>query len=138
MTDTVPDYPTEIQTYELVFPEHANPHGAAFGGHVLGLMDKVGWYAATRAAKCAMVTIAVEKVEFKVPIRVGDLLELRGRILRVGRTSILVLVEVFRTKFGSHDQAILATTGQLTFVAVDEKGTPMVHGLPAYAAQEHP
>ena len=137
MSESAPDYPTEIQTYELVFPEHANPSGAAFGGHVLGLMDKVGWYASTRAAKCAMVTIAVEKVEFKVPIRVGDLLERRGCILRVGRSSILVLVEVLRTKFGSHDQAILATTGQLTFVAVDERGNPTAHGLKPYTAPDY-
>jgi len=63
----------EARTLELVFPEHTNPLGAAFGGFVLGLMDKVGSYAAARRAKRPVVTVAVGSVEFKVPIRTGDL-----------------------------------------------------------------
>lgn len=77
----------EARTLELVFPEHTNPLGAAFGGFVLGLMDKVGSYAAARRAKRPVVTVAVGSVEFKVPIRTGDLLEVVARVVRVGRTS---------------------------------------------------
>ena len=90
----------EARTLELVFPEHTNPLGAAFGGFVLGLMDKVGSYAAARRAKRPVVTVAVGSVEFKVPIRTGDLLEVVARVVRVGRTSLTVEVEVYKERFG--------------------------------------
>jgi uncharacterized protein (TIGR00369 family) len=90
----------EARTLELVFPEHTNPLGAAFGGFVLGLMDKVGSYAAARRAKKPVVTVAVGSVEFKVPIRTGDLLEVVAKVVRVGRTSLTVEVEVYKERFG--------------------------------------
>ncbi|KGQ21627.2 acyl-CoA thioesterase [Thermus filiformis] len=114
----------EARTLELVFPEHTNPLGAAFGGFVLGLMDKVGSYAAARRARRPVVTVAVGSVEFKVPIRSGDLLEVVARVVRVGRTSLTVEVEVYKERFGGEER-LLATHGQLTYVAVDEKGQPV-------------
>lgn len=115
----------ELQTYELVFPEHANPNGAAFGGFVLGLMDKVASYAAAKHARNPVVTVAVGSVQFKVPIRVGDLLEVKAAVVACGRTSISVDVDVYRDTFGGKDDnRVLATSGRLTFVAVDDKGQP--------------
>lgn len=116
---------TEIRTFELVFPEHTNPGGAAFGGFVLGLMDKVGSYAAARFAASPVVTVSVGEVIFKVPIRTGDLLEVVSRVVGHGRTSIRVEVEVWRERFGGGaDTRELATTGGLVFVAVDDDGRP--------------
>ncbi|SDE79967.1 acyl-CoA hydrolase [Thermus arciformis] len=115
----------EARTLELVFPEHTNPLGAAFGGFVLGLMDKVGSYAAARRAKKPVVTVAVGSVEFKVPIRTGDLLEVVARVVRVGRTSLTVEVEVYKERFGEENGRVLATKGTLTYVAVNEKGEPV-------------
>ena len=110
----------EARTLELVFPEHTNPLGAAFGGFVLGLMDKVGPYAAARRAKRPVVS-----VEFKVPIRTGDLLEVVARVVREGRTSLTVEVEVYKERFGEGNGRVLATQGVLTYVAVNEKGEPV-------------
>lgn len=115
----------EARTLELVFPEHTNPLGAAFGGFVLGLMDKVGSYAAARRARKPVVTVAVGSVEFKVPIRTGDLLEVVARVVRVGRTSLTVEVEVYKERFGQENGRVLATRGELTYVAVDAKGQPV-------------
>jgi len=114
----------EARTLELVFPEHTNPLGAAFGGFVLGLMDKVGSYAAARRAKKPVVTVAVGSVEFKVPIRTGDLLEVVAKVVRVGRTSLTVEVEVYKERFGENGR-VLATRGVLTYVAVNERGEPV-------------
>jgi acyl-CoA hydrolase len=114
----------EARTLELVFPEHTNPLGAAFGGFVLGLMDKVGSYAAARRAKKPVVTVAGGSVEFKVPIRTGDLLEVVAKVVRVGRTSLTVEVEVYKERFGENGR-VLATRGTLTYVAVNERGEPV-------------
>jgi len=116
---------SEARTLEMVFPEHTNPLGNAFGGFVLGLMDKVGSYAAARRAQKPVVTVAVGRVEFKVPIRAGDLLEVVARVERVGRTSLTVQVEVFKERFGGGAATrTLATHGELVYVAIDEQGRP--------------
>jgi acyl-CoA hydrolase len=113
---------TEARTLELVFPEHANPGGNAFGGFVLGLMDKVGSYAAIRRARKRCVTVRVGEVVFEVPIKVGDLLEVVAKVVRVGRTSITVEVEVYRENL--KEAKVLATRGNLTYVAIDVEGRP--------------
>ena len=111
------------KTLELVFPEHANPGGNAFGGFVLGLMDKVGSYAAIRRSRKRCVTVRVGEVVFEVPIKVGDLLEVVAKVVRVGRTSLTVEVEVYRENL--REAKILATRGNLTYVAVDSEGRPV-------------
>lgn len=113
---------SEARTLELVFPEHANPGGNAFGGFVLGLMDKVGSYAAIRHARKRCVTVRVGEVVFEVPIKIGDLLEVVAKVVRVGRTSLTVEVEVYRENL--REPKVLATKGNLTYVAVDEQGRP--------------
>jgi uncharacterized protein (TIGR00369 family) len=115
---------SEARTLELVFPQDTNPLGAAFGGYILGLMDKVGSYAASRRAGAPVVTVAVGQVEFRIPIRAGDLLEVVARVQKVGRTSLTVEVEVYKEKFGFTGQ-VLATHGSLTYVAVDAEGQPI-------------
>ncbi len=115
----------EARTLELVFPSHANPMGNAFGGFVVGLMDKVGSYAAVRRAKKPVVTVAIGQVEFHVPIKVGDLLEVVARVERVGRTSLTVRVEVYKERFKGSEDRTLATHGELVYVAVDEAGRPV-------------
>ena len=115
----------EARTLELVFPSHANPMGNAFGGFVVGLMDKVGSYAAVRRAKKPVVTVAIGRVEFHVPIKVGDLLEVVARVERVGRTSLTVRVEVYKERFVGDEDRTLATHGELVYVAVDGEGKPV-------------
>jgi len=116
---------SEARTLEMVFPEHTNPLGNAFGGFVLGLMDKVGSYAAARRAAKPVVTVAVGRVEFEVPIRAGDLLEVVARVVRVGRTSLAVQVDVYKERFGGGEETRkLATRGELVYVAIDEQGRP--------------
>jgi len=110
------------RTLEMVFPEHANPGGFAFGGFVLGLMDKVGAYAAIRRAHKRCVTVRVGEVVFHVPIRVGDLLEIVAKVAKIGRTSLTIEVEVYRENLS--EPKTLATRGNLTYVAVDKDGKP--------------
>lgn len=110
---------------ELVFPKDTNYLGTAFGGFVLSLMDKAASVAAVRHAGPggAVVTARMDGVDFRTPIRVGDAVALDARVVRVGRSSMTIQVDVYRETMASGEQE-LATTGLFVFVALGEDGTP--------------
>lgn len=108
---------------EMVFPEQANHYGTLFGGHALSLMGKAAFVAATRCARCAVVMATSEKVEFHQPIRVGEMVELTAEVVRVGRSSMTVAVEMVVEALVSGDRRI-AVRGAFEMVAVDERGRP--------------
>ncbi|GGL06909.1 hypothetical protein GCM10010844_27130 [Deinococcus radiotolerans] len=108
---------------ELVFPKDTNYHGTAFGGWVLSLMDKAASIAAVRHAGGNVVTARMDGVDFHVPIRVADAVALDAQVVRVGRTSMTIRVDVYREHMPTGDQE-LATTGFFVFVALDEQGRP--------------
>jgi len=109
---------------ELVFPDQTNHIGTLFGGHALAMMDKAAFLAATRLARRTMVTVASDRVEFQVPVRAGQLVELIARVARVGRTSVTVNVEMYAEELLSGER-VLATTGSFVFVAIDEESRPV-------------
>lgn len=108
---------------EVVFPKDTNYHGTAFGGWLLSLMDKAASMAAVRHAGGAVVTARMDGVDFRLPLRVGDAVALDARVLKVGRTSMTIQVDVYREHMASGEQE-LATTGTFVFVAIDEAGKP--------------
>ncbi len=113
----------EVHLAELIMPNHTNHQGTLFGGHALGLMDHAGWVAATRCARHTMVTVASDRVEFKVPVRAGQLVELVARVTKVGRTSVTVGVDMYAEEVLSGERR-LATSGSFVFVAIDDDGRP--------------
>ena len=114
----------EVHLAEIIMPNRTNHHGSLFGGHALGLMDHAGWVAATRYARRTMVTVASDRVEFKVPVYAGQLVELVARVTKVGRTSVTVAVDMFAEEVASGARR-LATSGSFVFVAIDEEGQPV-------------
>ena len=108
---------------ELVFPKDTNYHGTAFGGWVLSLMDKAASIAAVRHAGGNVVTARMDGVDFHVPIRVGDAVALDAQVVKVGRTSMTIRVDVYREDMPTGEQE-LATTGYFVFVALDEHNRP--------------
>ncbi|MFC5847115.1 acyl-CoA thioesterase [Deinococcus petrolearius] len=108
---------------ELVFPKDTNYHGTAFGGWVLSLMDKAASIAAVRHAGGNVVTARMDGADFHMPIRVGDAVALDARVVRVGRTSMTIRVDVYREHMASGEQE-LATTGMFVFVALGDDGRP--------------
>jgi uncharacterized protein (TIGR00369 family) len=114
----------EVRLAELVMPNHTNHVGTLFGGHALGLMDHAGWVAATRCARRTMVTVASERVEFKVPVRAGQLVELVAKVAEVGRTSVRVGVDLFAEDVATGERR-LATSGSFVFVAIGDDGRPV-------------
>jgi acyl-CoA hydrolase len=123
MRDDVPSQFEDVRLAEIVMPNHTNHHGTLFGGHALGLMDHAGWVAATRCARRLMVTVASDRVEFKVPVWAGELVELVARVTRVGTTSVTVSVDMFAEDVATGDRR-LATSGSFVFVAIDDDGRP--------------
>lgn len=114
----------QARLMEVVFPGDTNHLGSAFGGHILSLMDKVAAFAAWRLSRAeAVVTASIDRVDFKVPIRQGDILELIGQVEGIGHSSMRVRVEVFREDRRTGLQS-LATVGHFVMVALDESGLP--------------
>ncbi len=108
---------------EIVYPEDTNSQGTLFGGHALSLMDRLAFIVASRFTRLPVVTACSEKVEFRSPVKQGEMIELIGTVTEVGRTSLRVRIEMHREDLLSGDRSI-CTTGKFVMVAVNEEGRP--------------
>ena len=111
-------------TVDTVFPHHANPLGTLFGGHVMKLMDVNASIACTRFCRKPVVTASTEPVDFRNPIFVGEIIEVRSRVAWVGRTSMIVRCEVHGENPLTGERR-LCTIGHLNFVAIGDDGRPV-------------
>lgn len=116
--------PAETRFVEIVFPEQANHYGTLFGGTALNLMSKAAAIAAARRAGGSVVMARSDRVDFHMPVAVGQIVELVARVERVGRSSMTVSVEVVAETLGKKDSKI-AMRGSFEMVAVDENGRPL-------------
>jgi len=105
-------------------PADCNASGDIFGGWVMAQVDLAGAVLPARRVRGRMVTVAVNEFIFKQAVKVGDILSFFSRIVRVGRTSVTVKVEVFAERFQLQGQYIKVTEAHLTYVAVDDQGKP--------------
>lgn len=114
-------------TLRLVpMPADANQHGDIFGGWIMAQVDIAGAIAAVRLAKGRVATLAVNSFAFKQPVFVGDLVSFYAEVVRVGRTSITVDVEVYAQRRPEREETVKVTEATLTYVAVDENRRPRV------------
>ena len=127
-TLTEQDAPRTGKLMEIVYPENTNSQDTLFGGHALSLMDRLAFIVASRFARKPVVTACTERIEFKCPVKQGEMVELTGTVVHVGRTSLRVAIEMEREDLLSGDRSV-CTTGEFVMVAVDEDGvaTP-IHG----------
>ena len=134
MEKTEPKAPSDsaVESRYLVMPQHANPHGTAFGGIVVSWMDMVAGMSAQRHCGTEVVTAGIDSLIFKEPIRIGDHVLLRACVNYVGRTSMEVGVQVIRED-PAGGQSVVATKAHLTFVALDKDKQPTV--VPPIAPQ---
>lgn len=109
----------------VMMPRDTNPQGTIFGGVILSLIDQAAWIEALRQSSRRYVTVAMDKIEFKKPVHVGDVLALWARATRVGRTSITVHVDVLALRPGAGEREIPVTAADVVFVAVSAEGTPV-------------
>ncbi|MTI22084.1 acyl-CoA thioesterase [Fulvivirga sp. RKSG066] len=115
---------SKTSIFKAVFPNTTNHYDTLFGGTALQLMDEVAFITATRFARKRVVTVSSERVDFKQPIPAGTLVELLGKVVHVGNTSLKVQVEIFIEQMYSEDRE-QAINGEFTFVAIDNAKNPV-------------
>jgi acyl-CoA hydrolase len=115
---------SETRVTKAVFPPTTNHHNTLFGGTALAWMDEVSFIAATRFCRLPLVTVSSDRIDFKHVIPAGSIVELIGRVIKVGTTSLKVEVEVFVESM-STDVRQRAISGVFSFVAIDEQQKPV-------------
>ena len=114
---------SETHIFKAVFPNTTNHYDTLFGGTAMQLMDEVAFITATRFARMKMVTVSSDRIDFKKPIPSGTIIELIGKVTKVGNTSVHILVEIFIEEMHSYKRE-KAISGEFVFVAVDENKQP--------------
>lgn len=113
----------ELASRVLAMPTDTNPRGDIFGGWIMSLMDMAGKMSATGVANGRVVTVAVDRIVFRQPVQVGDVVCCYTEIVRTGNTSITLSIEVWAMRQGRGDR-LKVTDATFTFVAVDDDGRP--------------
>lgn len=111
-------------TRVLAMPTDTNAAGDIFGGWIMSQVDIAGSIAAYRRAGGRVVTVAVNSFQFHRPVFVGDLISCYAEVVRVGRTSLTVHVEVYAERSRRIEECIRVTEATLTYVAVDAQRRP--------------
>jgi acyl-CoA hydrolase len=115
---------SETRVTKVVFPPTTNHHNTLFGGTALAWMDEVSFIAATRFCRLPLVTVSSDRIDFNHAIPAGSIVELVGRVIKVGNTSLKVEVEVFVESMSS-DARERVITGVFSFVAINEQNKPI-------------
>jgi acyl-CoA hydrolase len=111
------------ETSQVVLPHESNPLGYILGGTVMHMIDITGALACHRHTNSLALTAGVDSLDFIHPIKVGDIIILKSRVNATFNTSLEVEVEVFSEGITSGERK-LTSRAYLTFVSLDENGTP--------------
>jgi acyl-CoA hydrolase len=108
---------------EIVLPEDSNSRGSIFGGRVLALVDKCAAIVALRHARCDVVTVSLDSVDFRSGVKVGEILALSGRVNAVFGSSMEIEIEVHSENpmTGARN---LTTCAFVTMVVLGPDGRP--------------
>ncbi len=109
----------------LMMPRDTNVHGTIFGGVLLSHIDQAGAVHTLREGLDRVVTVAMQAVEFKLPVFVGDVVSFYGETVRRGRTSVTVRVDVWARRRVPLSEEVHVTEAEITFVNVDEGRHPI-------------
>jgi len=120
------------ETSRMMMPQDANNLGHVFGGVILGMMDTTAAVSAIRHARATCVTASIDRVDFREPIHLGDLVVMKASVNYVGRSSMEIGVRVEAEELISGVRRH-TNSAYLTFVAVDRNGRPIE--IPELAAE---
>lgn len=112
-----------VETTEMVLPNDTNLLGNLLGGRMMHWMDITGAMAASRHANKVVATVAVDSLDFRHPVRVGELVILKAKLIWTGRTSMEVAVTASAENIKSGN-IIVTNEAYFTYVALDDKGQP--------------
>ena len=113
----------ELLLRTFAFPKDANPSGDIFGGWLLAQMDIAAGTVAFTRARGRVATVAVDAMAFHHPVLVGDIVSVYAEVVRVGRTSITMHVEVWAKRARTHEE-IKVTEGRFSCVAIGDDRRP--------------
>ena len=114
---------SRIQLAQLMHPEHANLLGNVHGGWIMKLVDEAGALACMRHAQRKVVTVAIDSMVFRNPIKIGDLVLLNAEVTYTGRTSMEAEVQV-QAENPITGERTHTNTAYLVYVALDDNGKP--------------
>ncbi len=134
----VPGTPKAIQALSkgfaksevVVMTNDTNHYGTIFGGTLLSHMDRTSFIAASKYAGNDVVTVSIENMVFRAPIKLGEIAEIVAHVVAVGKTSLEVCVNV------TSGNKKVVENAYFTFVSVDKKGRPLPVPRPSFATKE--
>ncbi len=130
LSKTVP-LPQKDPTLRVIpMPADANHTGDIFGGWIMSQVDLAGSVPAVRLAMGRVATVAVNSFVFRQSVFVGDVVSFYAEVVKVGRTSITVDVEVYAQRRPEKEMCVKVTEATLTYVAVDANRQPRVVNVP--------
>jgi acyl-CoA hydrolase len=113
----------DLRMVDMVFPPQTNHYGTLFGGDALSMLGKTAFIVSTRHARAVMVMASCERVDFRSPVREGELIELTARIVATGRTSVTVGVDLWAESLLSGERR-KAASATFHMVTVGPDGRP--------------
>lgn len=112
-----------------MLPRDTNQYGTVFGGVILSFIDQAGFIEARKHGLHRWVTVAIDRVEFKAPIHVGDVVSLNTRTIATGRSSVTVEVQVRSERYLTGEE-VDVTHARMVMVSVDAHGQPVPFSSP--------
>ncbi|PIU40695.1 MAG: acyl-CoA thioesterase [Candidatus Omnitrophica bacterium CG07_land_8_20_14_0_80_50_8] len=92
---------SKTEMSQLMMPQHANFGGTIYGGTILSIADSVAYVCAARHAGPNCVTVSVDRVDFRKPIRIGELVTFLASVNFVGHSSMEVGIKIFSENLGT-------------------------------------
>lgn len=108
----------------VTMPRDTNHYGTIFGGVILSWIDQAGFVGARRHGNHRWVTAAIDRVEFKAPVHVGDTVSFYATTVRMGTTSVTICVDVEAERYDTQ-HTVPVTSANLVMVATDRDGKPV-------------
>ena len=115
---------TVVVTTELILPAMANLMNNLQGGQMMHYMDIAGALTCRRHAGCEVATVSVEKIEFKYPVKVGEVITIMSKLIWVGKSSMKVKIEVISEDLKT-GRTRITNTAFFTYVALDDDFRPV-------------
>lgn len=109
----------------ILLPRDTNEVGTIFGGVILGHLDLAGVVEARKHSPHRLVTVAMKEVHFAAPVFVGDAVSFYARVVRKGRTSITIHIDVEAQRRQGSAKPVKVTQADIVYVAVDSNGRPI-------------
>ncbi len=126
-TDRAPTRQAALRV--MTMPKDTNQYGTIFGGVILSYIDQAGFVQARRHGAHRWVTVAMDRVEFKHPVLLGDVIVFYAMTTRTGTSSVTIQVEVEAERY-TDGTCVPVTRASITLVSVGPDGRPIAFASP--------